>query len=1098
MMEYLADTQVEDFLRTGTREAELRQLFGDLLYEDLRQTARTMSKSPMLRETTAQTVFILPGIVGSKLSLQRFPFNDLIWVDPDDLILGGVSKLKWSENDDRVVATGVLLTAYLRMKLRLIGAGFLVEFLPYDWRRTPMDCAHRLMERFKAGEVVGATLVGHSMGGLVARGMASLDPERRTIARVITIGTPNHGSYSPVQVFRLEHSLVHFLARLDQTRTAEEITSDFLRDFPGLLQMLPSPELRPDEDFFDHKFWPSTGIRPIKEALERARKARASLPAPDGRFFQIIGTGQETIQHASVKDGVIVYDRSRDGDGTVPRELAEFANVPRFYFEGAHGWLCNQLPVIGAVADLIKHGATDRLPTRTTESIMPQQTVDEAMVRREAEAHAQELLGRPTEMAVLDSFGAGMFDPDPSPVSRRLVPPPLVASEAVRPRSKGIGVPEVFPAFDRDRAMAAAKHWRDAAAKRKRAATRAAGNMYAPAEEEGRISDYVRRVRQGLEALPTFAQRELPPLVRDMLHGTEGPEGGSVRQVLNERIIGAAKEFLSVLFLKRADRVARSVGRIVTWPQAAGFGSGFLVAPGVLITNEHVLGNPRDAEMSAVQFDYELDMGFREQRGEVFRLEPERLFITSKQLDYALVAVAPRGEDGGAIESHGWLPLVGQVGKIMAGQPVNIIQHPQGRRKEVVFRESTLLPLPDDPDHILHYTGDTEPGSSGSPVFNDFWEVIALHHSAVPELDKDGLWVHQSGPARSAAEADLEDVRWLANEGIRVSRLVRDLQRVATEADPGSSWARLIESVLEEGRKAAERPFSGGTVAAHGSVEIEAGAAVAPRSSAQPKPVRSSFPSTTGFPDRSGSKTGSMAAAMPGEGRWITGEVAGQGRLSMVESIAGGTDEREELREQDPRHGAVFALTTASGIPGTAFVVGPNLLLSVAHNLDGTAIRLMRHFRGKPSEDVLEALNADRYTVLRTAIDDGGAELIGLRLEAARRFRLMLRPLALGAADLLQREIEVIGYSEHFGTAARHTAILRHRGTVTDIHDGRIFYRGIDTDDGQSGGPIVLAGTQEMVGIHAFGFTGAEHPALRSVNAGIHLTPRRLQEINSW
>ncbi|MBP2302702.1 trypsin-like peptidase domain-containing protein [Azospirillum picis] len=1097
MMEYLTDTQVEDFLRTGSREAELRKLFGDLLYEDLTQTARTMNQSPMLRETAARTVFILPGIVGSKLSLPRFPFNDLVWVDPDDLILGGVSKLKWSGNDDRVIATGVLLTAYLRMKLRLTVAGFRVEFLPYDWRRAPMDCARRLMQRFKAGEVVGATLIGHSMGGLVARGMASLDPDRSAIARVITIGTPNHGSYSPVQVLRLEHSLVHFLARLDQTRTAEEITSDFLRDFPGLLQMLPSPELRPGEDFFDPKFWPSTGIRPLKEVLERARKARASLPPPDGRFFQIVGTGQETIQRASVKDGVIVYDRSRDGDGTVPRDLAEFANVPRFYFEGVHGWLCNQLPVIDAVADLIKHGATDRLPTGITESIMPEQTVDEAMVRREAEAHAQALLGRPPEVAVLDSFGTGMFDRDPSLVSRRPVPPPLAASEAVRPRSKNIGVPEVSPAFDRERAVAAAQHWRDAKDKRERAATRAADNMFAPAEEEGRISAYVRRVRQGLEALPTFAQRELPPLVRDMLHGAEGPEGGSARQMLNERIIGAANEFLSVLFLKRADRVARSVGRIVTWPQAAGFGTGFLVAPGVLITNKHVLGSPRDAEMSAVQFDYELDMGFREQRGEVFRLEPERLFITSEQLDYALVAVAPRGEDGGAIESHGWLPLVGQVGKIMAGQPVNIIQHPQGRRKEVVFRESTLLPLPDDPDHILHYTGDTEPGSSGSPVFNDFWEVIALHHSAVPELDKDGLWVHQSGPARSAAEADLKDVRWLANEGIRVSRLVRDLQRVAGETEPGTSSARLIESVLEEGRKAAERPFGGGTVAAQGSTEPEMGATAAARLSAQPPPALPPCPAAAGLAGRGGSRTGATAA-MPGEGRWITGEAPGRGRLSTVESITGETDDREELPEQDPRHGAVFALTTASGIPGTAFAVGPSLLLSVAHNLDGTAIRLMRHFRGKPPEDVLETLKADYYTVLRTAIEDGGAELIGLRLEAARRFRLMLRPSALGAADLLQREIEVIGYSEHFQNAPRHTAILRHRGTVTDIHDGRIFYSGIDTDSGQSGGPIVLAGTQEVVGIHAFSFTGAEHPTLRNVNAGIHLTPRRLQEISSW
>ena len=31
--------------------------------------------------------------------------------------------------------------------------------------------------------------------------------------------------------------------------------------------------------------------------------------------------------------------------------------------------------------------------------------------------------------------------------------------------------------------------------------------------------------------------------------------------------------------------------------------------------------------------------------------------------------------------------------------------------------------------HRLQYTTDTMPGSSGSPVFNDEWHVVAIHHA---------------------------------------------------------------------------------------------------------------------------------------------------------------------------------------------------------------------------------------------------------------------------------------------------------------------------------------------------------------------------------
>jgi len=46
------------------------------------------------------------------------------------------------------------------------------------------------------------------MGGWVARQIAALDTDE-FIKRVVTIGTPNFGSYSPVQVFRVASDMLN-------------------------------------------------------------------------------------------------------------------------------------------------------------------------------------------------------------------------------------------------------------------------------------------------------------------------------------------------------------------------------------------------------------------------------------------------------------------------------------------------------------------------------------------------------------------------------------------------------------------------------------------------------------------------------------------------------------------------------------------------------------------------------------------------------------------------------------------------------------------------------------------------------------------------
>ena len=59
--------------------------------------------------------------------------------------------------------------------------------------------------------------------------------------------------------------------------------------------------------------------------------------------------------------------------------------------------------------------------------------------------------------------------------------------------------------------------------------------------------------------------------------------------------------------------------------------------------------------------------------------------------------------------------------------PLNIIQHPSGHPKRVALRNNLLTGADDE---TIRYFTDTVTGSSGSPVFNDEWQVIGLHRGS--------------------------------------------------------------------------------------------------------------------------------------------------------------------------------------------------------------------------------------------------------------------------------------------------------------------------------------------------------------------------------
>jgi len=59
-------------------------------------------------------------------------------------------------------------------------------------------------------------------------------------------------------------------------------------------------------------------------------------------------------------------------------------------------------------------------------------------------------------------------------------------------------------------------------------------------------------------------------------------------------------------------------------------------------------------------------------------------------------------------------------------------------------------------------------------VFNNRWEVVALHHRAIPKRNGNGEVLSKSNRTLTNAEidADRNSIAWIANEGIRASKIV--------------------------------------------------------------------------------------------------------------------------------------------------------------------------------------------------------------------------------------------------------------------------------------------------------------------------------------
>jgi len=276
--------------------------------------------------------------------------------------------------------------------------------------------------------------------------------------------------------------------------------------------------------------------------------------------------------------------------------------------------------------------------------------------------------------------------------------------------------------------------------------------------------------------------------------------------VVGREVLLDDNDLRPVRYLQIAAMAARAVGKLTVrgMVDEEGDATGFLVAPGLLLTNHHVLPDANVASVSFVAFDYEDDIDGRPKAPKLFDLLPSELYVSDELLDYCFVAVASRTAQGELLSQFGYLRMFEETGKVDPSrrQAANIIQHPMGQGKKLAVRDNYFQEPPKDAldaarvQNSLFYGTDTLKGSSGSPVCTDEWYVVALHRGGVPKVDiVDGQPVVLRRDRTPAREGDAKSsIAYVTNEGTRVSRLFASLRDKSMPGAPdGPSASAAVQ-----------------------------------------------------------------------------------------------------------------------------------------------------------------------------------------------------------------------------------------------------------------------------------------------------------------
>lgn len=266
---------------------------------------------------------------------------------------------------------------------------------------------------------------------------------------------------------------------------------------------------------------------------------------------------------------------------------------------------------------------------------------------------------------------------------------------------------------------------------------------------ESKVSQLIIEVEHAFGESPSLALAKI-----DSLGAIMGPEKGSAHptwkptatDTLNyEKIIGRENTLLPIHFLEHGLKVSKSVARIVT---PMGVGTGFLILDNIMITNHHVIDSEDAALMSYVEFNYQKTISGLDRETTKLSFQPDDLFLTSMEHDWTAVKLK-----GNPNEQWGSIPIA--QNDVTINQRVTIIQHPGGGDKQIAMHHNYVRYAD---QQIIQYLTDTLNGSSGAPVFDHQWQIVAIHHA--------GGYIRDPNSKRTV----------FRNEGIHINQILSGLR----------------------------------------------------------------------------------------------------------------------------------------------------------------------------------------------------------------------------------------------------------------------------------------------------------------------------------
>lgn len=267
----------------------------------------------------------------------------------------------------------------------------------------------------------------------------------------------------------------------------------------------------------------------------------------------------------------------------------------------------------------------------------------------------------------------------------------------------------------------------------------------------GGIVPIVRYLQNGADQLSLRSAPEaelFKRLANEINNRTRGgavanlPAPSSLPEITRREVIIGHDDMVDFGFLSRALAAGGAVARILVpkFDHAAQVklatgepwlarGTGWIIGPGLLITNHHVVNARSEGEPDADDSDLKLqakhsmvEFDFDRTDAAKTAVAVDSLVHASKALDYAIVRLASAPHrDAIAINPEKFTMTA------TTHVAVNIIQHPRGEAKRIAFRNNLVTAADDE---VVRYFTDTDFGSSGSPVCDDNWRVVALHRGA--------------------------------------------------------------------------------------------------------------------------------------------------------------------------------------------------------------------------------------------------------------------------------------------------------------------------------------------------------------------------------